>query len=38
MIPGRLGAELIWVPRIGSSEVFYEDLDLTLHNAILNDP
>jgi hypothetical protein len=36
MIRSRLGAELIWVQRIGSYVVFYEDIDLTWHYAILN--
>jgi hypothetical protein len=34
-IHDRLGVELVWVQRIESSVVFYEDLDVTCHNAIL---
>jgi hypothetical protein len=33
-IRGRLGAELIWVRKIRSSMVLYEDLDVTPHNII----
>jgi hypothetical protein len=35
-ICGLLGAKLIRVQRIWSSVVFYEDLDVTWHNAIPN--
>jgi hypothetical protein len=33
-IHDQLGAELIWVRMIESSVMFYEDLDVTWHNAI----
>jgi hypothetical protein len=35
-IHGRLGAEFIRVRMIGSSMVFYEDLDLIWYNVIPN--